>query len=275
MKHTARTLIFILVLTTLLVSACAGAAPASNSADKVQADLVEFTGVIEAINGTQWTINGQVVTVDPAVIRDGSFKVGDTVKLEARVAQDGSVTVTRVEIPSAPTSADNGNTNSADNGNSNTNTNSNSNLNDNSSTPVPLAGTLVFDDSGNEAFGPVDSITADTVVIGGQTFAITNGSEFKDQIQAGNFVKVHFVLNADGTYSIVEIENWDPALVRDGNSNSNPNSNLNSNTNSNNNGDDHSSNGNGNGDDDDNNSNGNDDSHDDSGNGNSNGNGNG
>jgi hypothetical protein len=116
----------------------------------------------------------------------------------------------------------------------------------------------------------VDSVTADTVVIGGQAFAIINGSEFKDQIQAGNFVKVHFVLNADGTYSIVEIESWDPALVRDGNSNSN--SNLNSNSNSNNNSDDHGGNGNG---DDDNNSNGNDDSHDDSGNGNSNGNSNG
>ena len=289
MKHLTRTLIFIFVLATLLLSACAGAAaPASNSAaDKVQADLVEFTGVIEAINGTQWTINGQVVTVDPSVIRDGPFQVGDTVKLEAQVAQDGSVVVTRVETSSAP-AADNGNTNSTDDGNSNSNSNansnSNSNSNDNSSAPGTTGG-LVFDDGGNEAFGSVDSITADAVVIGGQTFALTNGSEFKNLIAAGDFVKVHFVLNADGTYTIVEIETWDPAAVSNGNSNSNDdNSNLNSNGNSNlnDNGDDHGGNGNGNDDDDDNsNGNGNDDDDDDNGNGNdggddnSNGNGNG
>ena len=37
--------------------------PASSAAEKVQADLVEFTGVIEAINGTQWTINGQILSL--------------------------------------------------------------------------------------------------------------------------------------------------------------------------------------------------------------------
>ena len=284
MKHITRTLIFIFVLATLLLSACAGAAaPASNAAEKVQADLVEFTGVIEAINGTQWTINGQIVTVDPSVVRDGPFQVGDTVKLEAQVAQDGSVVVTRVETPSAP-AADNGNTNSADSGNTNSvdngNSNSNSNSNDNSSTPGTTGG-LVFDDSGNEAFGPVDSITADAVVIGGQTFALTNGSEFKGLIAAGDFVKVHFVLNADGTYTIVEIETWDPAAVSNGNSNSNDdNSNGNSNGNSNDDDDDDNSNGNSNDDDDDNgNDNGDDDdddddddnSNDDNSNGNSNG----
>ncbi len=281
MKHITRTLIFIFVLTTLLVSACAGAAaPASNAAEKVQADLVEFTGVIEAINGTQWTINGQIVTVDPSVVRDGPFQVGDTVKLEAQVAQDGSVVVTRVETPSAPAadngntnSADSGNTNSVDNGNSNSDSNSNSNSNDNSSTPGTTGG-LVFDDSGNEAFGPVDSITADAVVIGGQTFALTNGSEFKGLIAAGDFVKVHFVLNADGTYTIVEIETWDPAAVSNGNSNSNSNddnsnvnSNSNSNGNSNNDDDDDDDNSNDNGDDDDDDDN----SNDDNSNGNSNG----
>jgi hypothetical protein len=274
MKHITRTLVFILVLTTLLVSACAGAAaPASNSGGgKAQSEVVEFTGVIDAINGNQWTINGQVVTVDPALIKDGPFQVGDTVKLEAQVAQDGSVTVTRVETPSAPDSA-NGNESLADNSNSNVNDNANANTNDSSGIVPPPAGggsgTVVFDDGGSEAFGSVDSITADSVVVGGQTFTLTNGSEFKDQIQAGDFVKVHFALNADGTYSIVEIESWDPASVSNGNSNSNDD-------NSNGSGSGISGNGNSNGNDDhgngsDDNSNGNGDDHggnDDDGNGN-------
>ena len=114
----------------------------------------------------------------------------------------------------------------------------------------------MFDNSGTEAFGTVDSITVDTIVIGGQTFTIANGAEFKDQILAGNFVKVHFTLNADGTLSITEIETWDPALVSDGNSNDDNSNDSNSNDDNGN--DDNSSddNGNDNSDDD----NGNDDS---------------
>lgn len=239
MKHFTRSLMFIFVLATLLLSACAGAAAPANSpaGDKVQAELVVFTGVIEAINGNQWTINGQVVTVDPAVIRDGSFKVGDIVKLEGQVVQGGSVVATRLETPPAPVVIVETPTESASA----------------AETPTPAPATvaggnspaIVFDNSGSEAFGSVDSITAGTVVIGGQTFTVTNSSEIKNQIQAGDFVKVHFALNADGTYSIIEIETWDPALVT--NNNSNSNSNSNSNFNSNSNGDDHGGNRNDNG----------------------------
>lgn len=235
MKIFARSLIFIFVLGTLLLSACAGAAAPANSpaGDKVQAELVVFTGVIEAINGNQWTINGQVVTVDPAVVSNGSFKVGDTVKLEGQVVQDGSVVATRLETPPAPVAIVDTPTETASV----------------AETPTPAPATvaggnspaIVFDNSGTEAFGSVDSITAGTVVIGGQTFTVTNTSEIKNQIQAGDFVKVRFALNTDGTYSIIQIEIWDPALVANNNSNSN------SNFNSNNNGDDHGGNRNNNG----------------------------
>jgi hypothetical protein len=239
MKVFTRSLIFIFVLGTLVLSACTGvAAPANSPAgDKVQAELVVFTGVIEAINGNQWTINGQVVTVDPAVVSNGSFKVGDTVKLEGQVVQDGSVVATRLETPPAPVVIVDTPTQSASV----------------AETPTPAPATvaggnspaIVFDNSGSEAFGSVDSVTAGTVVIGGQTFTVTNSSEIKNQIQAGDFVKVHFALNADGTYSIIQIETWDPALVTNNNSNANSNSNVNSNSN----GDDHGGNRNNNGND--------------------------
>jgi hypothetical protein len=167
----------------------------------VQAAPVQFTGVIEAMDGNQWVVDGQAITVDPTVLRDGPFVVGDTVKVEVVVQTDGSLVVTRVEAPEAE-DADLSETPDA------------------SSTPDPsvtpsavLPGGLTFDDSGNEAFGTVESITVDTVVIDGQTFTIANGAEFKDLIQAGDFVKVHFSLNADGTMSITEIEISDPALV--------------------------------------------------------------
>jgi len=237
MKKLSYVLVLVLALTAMLISACGGSAAISTpdssavSGGKPQANVVEFTGVIETINGNEWTVNGQKITVDPAVVRDGPFSVGDSVKMEVQVQADGSMVVSRVETQGAVDNSNDANSNDT-NSNSNSNDNSNANSNDNTN------GGLVIDDGGTEAFGNVESITLDAVVIGGQTFVIANGAEFKNQIQAGDFVKVHFSLNADGTMSIAEIEIWDPALVTNDNSNSNTNSSLDDNGNASNSNDD-------------------------------------
>jgi hypothetical protein len=92
MKKLSYVLVLVLALTALLISACGGSAAVSapdssavGGGSKPQASPVEFTGVIESISGDQWSINGQTITVDPAVVRDGPFKVGDTVKVEVQV----------------------------------------------------------------------------------------------------------------------------------------------------------------------------------------------
>lgn len=245
MKKLSQIIIPLLVLATLLISACTGAAaPAdASSGSKVEGAPVEFTGVIEFIDGNQWTlVGGQVITVDPSVVGDGPFNVGDTVKVEVEVQADGSMVVTRVEAPLADDNSNNANSNDANSNDDNSNdSNSNDgNGNDSNSNDDNGNGGLVFDDSGTEAFGTVDSITVDTVVIAGQSFTIAKGAEFKNQIQAGDFVKVHFSLNAGGTMSITEIETWDPALINEDNSNSN--SNTNSSLDENDNGNDDNSN---------------------------------
>ena len=237
MKKFSYVLVLVLALTAVIISACGGSAAISTpdssavSGGKPQASVVEFTGVIETINGNEWTVNGQKITVDPAVVRDGPFSVGDTVKVEVQVQADGSMVVSRVETQGAVDNSNDANSNDT-NSNSNSNDNGNANSNDNTN------GGLVIDDGGTEAFGNVESITLDAVVIGGQTFMIANGAEFKNQIQAGDFVKVHFSLNADGTMSITEIDIWDPALVTNDNSNSNTNTSLDDNGNASNSNDD-------------------------------------
>jgi hypothetical protein len=193
----------------MLMSACAGASSAaadvSGGGDKVQPAPVEFTGMVESIVGDQWTVNGQTITVDPAVVRDGPFNVGDTVKVEVDVQPDGSLVVTRVETPEAPAAPEA----------EASETPETSETPESVSTPDATTAGIVFDDGGTEAFGTVDSIDGNTVVIGGQTFQIETNAEFKDQIAAGNFVKVHFMLNADGSLSVTEIELSDPSLVED------------------------------------------------------------
>ena len=139
MNKNFRYVLVLFVLASMLLGACA-AAPASGSS-KVETASVAYTGTIESISGTQWIVNGQTITVDPSVVRDGPFSVGDTVKVEVDVNQDGSITVTRVETPSSTDLSDlpslgndnsNGNSND-DSSNGNTN-DDNSNLNANGNT---------------------------------------------------------------------------------------------------------------------------------------------
>ncbi|HMV28659.1 MAG TPA: DUF5666 domain-containing protein [Anaerolineales bacterium] len=141
MKKQSYIFLVLVALIAVFVSACGGAAAATDTSagsDKPRASLVEFTGVIEAIDGNQWTVNGQVITVDPTVLRDGPFVVGDTVKVEAEVQSDGSVVITRVEPPVVAVgtddiSNDNSNANINDDNSNASLGNANGNLNDNTS----------------------------------------------------------------------------------------------------------------------------------------------
>jgi hypothetical protein len=133
MKKQSQFLLILAALFAMLISACGGTTAATETetsagSNKPLASLVEFTGVIEAINGDQWTIDGQLITVDPSTVRDGIFKVGDTVKIEAEVQADGSLIVTRVESPTAGID-DNSNDDNSNSGFGNLNGNGNDNTN--------------------------------------------------------------------------------------------------------------------------------------------------
>jgi len=231
-----------IILFGILLSACAAApsnssAPSNVGGDQPLSSDVVFTGVIESIAGDQWVINGQAIKVDSSAVQDGSFLVGDTVKVEAVVAADGSIIAQRVETPSAADLIE-----------------MTASTPDVSSTSVPGSSTpqpLVFDDSGTEAFGTVESITDTSITIGGQTFTFATGVQIKGEILPGALVKLHFVVNADGTLSVTEIEFADPSQI--GNDNSNDDNSNNNNAN-----DDNSNDDNGN-DDNSNDDNGNDD----------------
>jgi uncharacterized membrane protein YgcG len=149
-----RLLTFVLIIGTLLLSACGAraatptSAPAVAGSAKVQAMPVSFIGIVDSIAGDQWVISGTPVTVDVSIVRDGPFKVGDQVKVEGRVSPDGSFTVSRVEAPTPqetatlpPFADDNSN---GVNTNDDTNIND-SNINDDHGTDINAN-----DDHGND-----------------------------------------------------------------------------------------------------------------------------
>jgi len=100
-----RFLTFVLLLGALLLSACGAGAAVPTSIPSVAATAgggampVSFIGIVDSIVGDQWVISGTTVTVDPLIVRDGPFNVGDQVKVEGFVRSDGSFTVSRVEPP--------------------------------------------------------------------------------------------------------------------------------------------------------------------------------
>jgi hypothetical protein len=172
----------------------AGAVEAGNN--RSVSDAV-FTGVIEAINGDQWTVNGQTFIVDPSVVQDVPFVIGDTIKVEAQVADDGTITIQRVESLSQlePTEAA-------------------TSLPNPSSTETPA----VFDDSGSEAFGAIEAITGTSVTVGGQTYTFAPGAQLKGTVSIGTVVKLEFIKNADGSLSVRELMTTDPVQFTDDNS---------------------------------------------------------
>ncbi|HMX75109.1 MAG TPA: DUF5666 domain-containing protein, partial [Anaerolineales bacterium] len=157
MKQFFRYLRPVLVLLALVMNACASAPVATTTdtgAAKVEASGVEFTGVIESIDGNTWVVNGQTITVDPALVQ-GTYAVGDTVKIEASVAEDGSIVVTRLEAPSSSddntNTGSNDNTSTGDNTNTGTGDNTNTGSGDNTNTGTGDNTNSGTDDNSNDS----------------------------------------------------------------------------------------------------------------------------
>jgi len=291
MQKSIRFMASVLILGAYLLSACTGAAPSQSSdpakAQKVDSSEVVFTGIVEAINGDQWTVNGQTVVIDGLTALDVNIKVGDVVKVEASVDQAGVITAVKIESSVADdtnSNSSNDNSGNANDDNSNDTNTNDANSNDNSNANDNGNGNTNGNDNGavdgqDEVFGVVEAVTSDTITVDGIVYNLADFTEFKDVIVVGDLVKIHVIVNADGTLTIREIEK-STGIGGDDNSNdddqignSNGNSNDNSNGNSNDDDkDDDNSDDNSSGDDDSGNSNDNSSGNDDGGNSNSNGN---
>jgi len=255
---------FVLIAAYLL-AACSGGMPepsAPATAPKVQANVVAFTGIVEAMNGSQWTVSGQQVTVESQTALDPNISVGDRVKVEASVSADGAVVALKVESSAGD---DVVSTPSADGSSTpdplRTPSPDGSSTPDTSSTPgasVPQpAG-----NQGNEVFGIVEAMTAESITVNGIVYSLANFTEFKDAIFVGDQVKLHVIANPDGTLTIREIEksqgvgndNSNDAISNDDNgndANSNDDNGNGSNSNDDNGNDANSNDDNGGGNDDD------------------------
>ena len=122
--------------------------------------------------------------------------------------------------PVTPFIVDTGNNANSNDANSNDNTNTNGNTND----------------SGIEIVGIVEAITEDTITINGVTYLLpADFTQFIDLVSVGDQVRVRVMINADGTFTILELEiitgvdNSNNANSNDANSNDDNGNDANSN----------------------------------------------
>lgn len=189
-------LLSLLAIATYLLSACGPAAAVKGP--HVNADQVVITGVIEAINGDTWTVNGQTLTIDPSVVHGGPFNVGDTVKVEAALAPDGSLVVESVETPDAEDGTPEVETPEVETPEVETET-----------PEAPETAEPGEDDDENEVVGVVTAIDATSITVDGTVYSLSDFTEIDGDVQVGDTVKLELVTNADGTVTVGEVKQLD------------------------------------------------------------------
>ena len=130
--------------------------------------------------------------------------------MEVVVNLDGSLTVSRVESPSATDlsvlpqfgddNCNNANSNDVD-------------ANDDSSNASTTNEATSNGAGSSEIFGTVEAITDSSITINGQTYNFQTGTETKGNLLPGAFVKIHLEQNADRTFTVRQIVCMPPSIL--------------------------------------------------------------
>ncbi len=189
MKRFHRFPVLIALLVALVaLAACApqaGTAAPSASGASGSTSEVEFLGMLESTSPTEWVISGQVVKLSAQTQIQNTPAIGEMVQVRARVDANGEVTALRIETQTRQQ------------------TQSQEQVQTQSQNQVQSQS--AFGQPAQEFFGVVESMAPNVWVVTGRTFSITAATEIKGNIVAGNTVKVHYLVNADGSFTAREI----------------------------------------------------------------------
>jgi hypothetical protein len=216
--HRLKLLSIVLVLAYLL-SACSGVAiqPGVPAGGKPQSNEFAFTGTVQSINTGEITVSGQIVSIDAKTIVDPNIKVGDIVKVEASISETGNVLAVKVEAFEADTAIPTISTDGAA-------TPAVTEPPALTSAPDPLV-TQTTNGSEKEIFGVVDFLSTDSITVDGVVYPLSPITEFKNAIFAGDTVKLHVMIEVNGSFTLREIEKVSGTILEDNNTTSDDSSN--------------------------------------------------
>jgi hypothetical protein len=138
-----------------------------------EAGKVEFRGLLRAMNGDTWIIDGVTVIVSRRTEIKGNPVVGDVVKVEGQRQGDGTVAAHEIEVVGRD------------------------------ATGTPVAGIEI------EFTGTLQVMDGGRFVVNGITVVLGPNAEVKGPLGVGDLVKVHGTPQADGSVIAREIERAD------------------------------------------------------------------
>ena len=143
----------------------------------------EVTGVLEAVDGNLWTVDGFTIMVTETTEIQGTFAPGDSIKVEGTLQDDGSILANQIKSPNAD------DTPGVDNG---------------SSSETPMQG-----NSGTAKIELTDVLNAnsgETWTVGSWNVMVSTETEIQGMLDLGILVKVEGTLQQDGTILAHEIK---------------------------------------------------------------------
>lgn len=175
-----------------------------------------FTGVVQAVNGDQWTINGQVFTMSPSAIQYGALTIGSPIKVQVNVASNGLMTITSFGpadlVYASPTPQ----------------------------VAKQIAGILYFaqgmtpsftmpKSSGSEyedykyfVTGTLTAWDASSITVDGKIYMLTSDSKIKYGVQIGSMVTVKYYVMPDGSMVVNQLKPQEDQNYDDNSNNNNP-----------------------------------------------------
>jgi len=204
-------LVVVLAAAGVLLAACGSIPPGVSVklAPDGQSAQVVFTGRVDAIGPAVWTIGGYSLAVDAATVIDGSIAAGDPVRVVATVTRAGAATADSISLASGPVPSDLRSMQGMDffHELQETATPATTGTVVSSGTPEPTSqGTPMPKKVGElELTGTVSSIGSGEWVVAGLTFLIDSRTHIDGTIAVGDSVRVHAVVDPDGSYTATSI----------------------------------------------------------------------
>ncbi len=179
---------------TLAPTATASPRPSATSAPSrtERGQEVEFEGRLTGISGSVWTIGGQAVIVNAATEIEDNPQIGQWLEVRALRQPDGSLIGRRIRVEDEPEASGTPGGGPAP-----------------SKTPAPGTNTpepTETDRPEEVEFEGVVQAMGSVWVIGGQSVVITPATEFRDNPQLGDTVRVRALRMPDGTLVAERIE---------------------------------------------------------------------
>jgi len=254
----------------------------ARSADQSSSVSLKYRGTVDAVTVNTLTLNGQTFSVATTQDLTTLFTQGSTFEIEFRQNRDGTISIDQfhawdgsvdydvefkgiIDAVTADTITLNGTTYTVVTTEDLTTLFASGEvyevkyLTNADGTITIVAFHSEGDDYDVEFKGMVDAVTADTITLNGETFTVATTEDLTTLFTAGEFYEIKYLLNSDGTITIIEFhfedsiddmnddssdDDWDDSDDDHSNNNNDDNNNHNNNDDNNSNDDNNHNNSN-------------------------------